>query len=146
MGSPLAIRCVRFDGDSVSLDAEIVGDTAACPACQTISFRVHDRYVRRPVDLPWRGHHVRMNLTVRRFCCDNPYCKRSTFAEDCGQHLPRYARRTREVSQHLLRIVQAAGGEAGARLAAAECLTVSPDTLLRLQRQAPPGVYPTPRG
>lgn len=141
----MAIRRIALDGDTVHLEAELVGKSAACPACQTITSRVHDRYVRRPIDLPWRGHRVRMNVTIRRFCCENPSCRRQTFAEDCGEQLPRYARRTCQVNQHLLRIVQIAGGEAGARLAATECLPVSPDTLLRLQRQTPLGPVSLPR-
>lgn len=134
-----------LDRDTVRLDVEMVGDQAACPSCQTTSSRVHDRYVRRPVDLPWRGYPVRLRVTVRRFRCENSACRQSTFAEDCGQNLPRYARRTLEVRQHLLQIVQVAGGEAGARLARAGGLVVSPDTLLRLQRQVAPAPTTTPR-
>jgi transposase len=123
----------------------VVGDSASCPGCQTISFRVHDRYVRRPADLPWRGHPVRLRVTVRRFRCDHPTCSRSSFAEECGQSLLRYARRTLEVSQHLRVLVQVAGGEAGAKLAAADGVPTSPDTLLRLQRTAVPPPATTPR-
>lgn len=134
----MAIRNFTVSGDSVRLDAEIVGGTAACPACHTISSRVHDRDSRRSMDLPFRGHPVRLNVIVRSFFCENPDCERSTFVEDCGQNLPRYSRRTREVSRHLLKIVQVAGGETGSRLAASEGLPVSSDILLRLQRQALP--------
>lgn len=95
--------------------------------------------------MPWRGHPVRLRITVRRFRCGNLTCRRSTFAEDCGENLPRYARRTREVSLHLLQIVQVAGGEAGARLASDGCIAVSPDTLLRLQRDTFSSRVLTPR-
>lgn len=74
---------------------------------------------------------------MRRFRCTNPDCDRYTFAEDCGPNLPRYARRTLEVTSHLLKLALTAGGEAGARLAASVGLPISPDTLLRLIRGAP---------
>ncbi len=89
------------------------------------------------MDLPWRGRLVRLELTVRRFCCLNPACSRHTFAEDCGPNLPAYARRTLDVHQRLVQIALTAGGEAGARLARGEGLPVSADTLLRLVRCLP---------
>jgi hypothetical protein len=55
---------VAVDGPAVVLDVE--GGTA--------SSRVHARYRRRPLDLPWRGHPVRLALTVQRFACANPAC------------------------------------------------------------------------
>ncbi len=134
--SRVVIRHIVADGDAIRLDAEVIGDSAPCPSCQVVSFHVHDCYVRHPADLAWQGHPVRLALAVRRFECRNPACRRSTFAENCGDQLPPYTRRTRRAKEHLLEIVEIAGGEAGARLAAAAGLPVSPDTLLRLQRQA----------
>lgn len=101
--------------------------------------------MRRPVDLPWRGRPVRFKLTVRRFRCVNPACQRRTFAEDCRPNLPRYARRTLEAREHLLKLGQTSGGEAGARIAKSEGLPTSPDTLLRLVRASAPAEAPTPR-
>ncbi len=129
----------------MELDAEVVTDNARCPSCNSVSSKVHDRYVRRPLDLPWRGRSVRLMLTVRRFRCVNSACKRATFAEDCGPNLPRYARRTLEANEHLLTIARTSGGEAGARIANGEGLCVSPDTLLRLLRNSPLPVAATPR-
>jgi transposase len=134
-----------LDGPVVQLEAEVVTESASCPSCGTVSFKVHDRYVRRPVDLPWRGRTVRLVLTVRRFRCVNPRCERATFAEDCGSGLPRYARRTLEVSNHLFKLAEVAGGEAGARIAASEGLPINPDTLLRLLRRSPLSEVRAPR-
>ncbi len=88
---------------------------------------------------------MRLVLTVRRFRCVNPGCERATFAEDCGSSLPRYARRTLEASNHLLKLAEVAGGEAGARIAASEGLPISPDTLLRLLRRSPLSEVRAPR-
>lgn len=126
------------------LDAEVLGCSAHCPACQTESLKVHDRYRRRPMDLPWRGHKARMVVTVRRFRCVNQFCKRGTFAEDCGPDLPPHCRRTRAADETLLDMAQTAGGEGGARMASKAGLPVSADTMLRLIRRAPLPVFPTP--
>jgi transposase len=79
----------------VVLEAEGIGVGARCRACGAASGRVHGRYTRRALDLPWRGHQVRFALIVRRFACANPTPRRRTFAEPVGDALPPRARRTR---------------------------------------------------
>ena len=143
--SVIGIRRIILDGPIVCLDAEMISLRAICPSCQAPSTRVHARYVRRPMDLPWRAHTARLILTVRRFRCDNPVCQRQTFAEDCGPNLARFARCTLQVTAELIAIAMVGGGESGSRLACKQHLPVSPDTLLRLQRQLPLSEYPAPR-
>lgn len=143
--SSLALRRAVVEGSAVWLEADGIGTEARCPACGAVGTRVHDRYTRQPMDLPWRGWTVRLVITVRRFRCDNPACARTAFAEQIGARVPRRARRTTAVTDLLLQVVTVAGGEKGARLAAALGVPTSADTLLRLQRArggAPPG---TPR-
>lgn len=143
--SPIGISRIVQDGEDVRLDAEVLGESARCPACQTESFKVHDRYRRRPMDLPWRGRKARMVLTVRRFRCVNRLCKRKTFVQDCGPMLLPLARRTTAADETLLDMALSAGGEGGARMAGKVGLPVSADTMLRLLRRAPLPVLPTPR-
>ncbi|TAK36770.1 MAG: ISL3 family transposase [Chloroflexota bacterium] len=140
----MAIRQVAVDGPIVRLQAEMITESAPCPSCHTQSTKIHDRYVRRPADLPWRGHPVRLVVTVRRFRCVNSACDRATFAENCGPDLPRYARRTADAQVYLFQLACTSGGEVGARLAAGAGLPVSPDTLLRLLREAALPTNPTP--
>jgi transposase len=130
--APFVIRQVRLDGDVVWLDAEGVADACPCPACGTVARQVHDRYTRRPLDVPWRATPTRVALTVRRFRCPSPACARRTFAESFGPALARCARRTAAATALLLQVAGALGGEAGARLARRLGLPVSPDTLLRI--------------
>ena len=136
-GDGFAIVRVDLEPSGVCMEAIGTGDEAVCPSCGARAWQVHDRYRRRrrPLDLPWRRWRVRLRLTVRRFCCPNLDCARRTFAESFGAGLPRYARRTAEVTAVLTTFALAAGGEAGARLAAAARAPTSPDTLLRLLRQ-----------
>jgi len=143
--APLLIRRVVLEENTVILEGQGSGETAACPACGALSGSVHDRYTRQPLDLPWRGWVVRLVLTVRRFRCRAPACSRETFAEDFGPGLPRCARRTAQASTLLLRLAWTAGGEAGARLAHAAGLPTSPDTLLRLLRRTASLATETPR-
>src|SRR5260370_34303516 len=137
----------KRDG-SLVLHAEPTRTAVPCPACGTLSHRPYSRYQRRPLDLPWRGAIVRMNVHTRRWFCDEPTCPRKIFAERFDGALARYARRT-VVADNLLRtFALQAGGEGGARLARTAGVPVSPDTLLRLLRaiQDQPGATPPVRG
>ena len=53
----------------------------ACPACGTITSRIHSRYPRTLADLPWQGLPVQLCLTPRRFCCRQAACPQQRFAE-----------------------------------------------------------------
>jgi transposase len=65
----LGVSRITLAGRVVALEAAGLSEAAACPGCGTVSDSVHDRYRRRPLDLPWRGRIVRLILTVRRFRC-----------------------------------------------------------------------------
>lgn len=143
--APFGIQQVKLDGAVVVLEAAGTGPEGRCPGCGAVSRSVHDRYRRRPYDVPWRGHVVRLLLTVRRFRCPAPECGRATFAGDFGRRLPRRARRTAEAAETLLRLARTVGGEVGARLATAIGVPASADTLLRLVRRGAAASAPTPR-
>ena len=143
--SAFAIRRIVLDGTVIALEAEATTTAAACPACGVVSQQIHDRYDRHPADLPWRGCPVHFILRVRRFRCTNHDCQRATFAEDFGAALPKRAQRTGGAHSFLVHLAWMMGGEAGARLARAAGLSVSPDTLLRLLRRDEHGEVETPR-
>lgn len=143
--SPIAIRQIRLDGPTIVLEGDSTTASAPCPECHVVSAHGHRRYRRRPLDLPWRGWVVRLVLTVRRFRCATRACPRRAFAEPLGERVPSRARRTLDATEDLLHLARTAGGEAGARLAQAAGLPVSPDTLSRLPRQVGQVSQPTPR-
>jgi transposase len=124
---------------------QTTGPVALCPTCGQPSRRVHSRYGRSLADLPCLGLSVRLRLTCRKFFCDRPDCSRRIFTERLPSVVRRYARRTERLAQALLQVGCALGGEAGARLVAALGMAVSPDTLLRWLRHAPPRLADTPR-
>lgn len=132
----IAISRVALQERTITVEAAGALDSARCPRCGQLSFRVHDRYRRRPLDLPWRGQVVRLVLEARRFVCENAHCQQGTFGEDFGGVLPRYARRTAAATAQLRALVCRVGGEAAARQAAGDGLPISPDTLLRMYHRA----------
>ena len=143
--SPLLLTGIHVDGDALILDAESEDDEAVCPSCGESCRRVHDRYRRSPLDLPWRGFVVRLAVTVRRFCCDNSTCHRKTFAEDFGAPLARRRRFTADALAYLRDLGWALGARPGARLAERSGAPVSHDTVLRLLRSTMPPEALTPR-
>jgi len=52
-----------------------------CPDCGRASRAAHNRYQRRPADLPSLGRAAGIGLQVRRFYCCNTGCRRRAFAE-----------------------------------------------------------------
>lgn len=107
---------------------------ASCPVCQTSSRQVHSYYTRTIADLCWTDRQVQLELHVRRFVCSNIACSRRTFAEQFGEQIKAYARRTKRCASQLQTIGLMLGGNAGARLAEELGIPVSSDTLLRLVR------------
>jgi transposase len=90
--SSITVRRAVLDGAAVRLEGHGTAVNAPCPTCGAVGTRVHSRYVRRPMDLPWRGWTVRLVIAVRRFRCDVAACPRATFAEPIAGCLPRRER------------------------------------------------------
>jgi transposase len=120
-------------------------EAAACPACGAVSARVHGRYARRLADAAVGGRRVVIRLTVRRFLCPVPGCKRTTFAEQVPGLTIRYARKTPLLAGVLRDVAVALAGRAGSRLAAALGVPASRQVLLRLVMAAPDPAAPVPR-
>jgi transposase len=134
---------VTMETDDVLLQLRTTGPTACCPRCAVPSSSVHSRYQRHLTDLPWGTRSVRLQLTVRKFVCRNPSCRRRIFTERVPALAAAYARRTQRLATVLQAIGVALGGQAGARLTQCLGFPASRDTLLRLVRRLPlPAVLP----
>ena len=112
-------------------------EEAACPACGTLSRRVHSRYPRRLRDAPAGGREVVIVLTAIRFRCVGRDCPKVTFAGQVPGLTSRFARRTPPLSAALGAAAAAAGGRAGARLAAALGMPASRHSMIRLLMALP---------
>ncbi len=142
--------CLTLDGirgydGAIIFDARTICVTATCPLCHHVADRVHSRYRRKLLDLPWQGNAVRVELTARKFFCDNRTCQRRVFAEPLPTVATRYSRKTARLADALRELAYLAGGEAAARIAQAFGLIVSPDALLRHLKQTAMPTVSTPR-
>jgi transposase len=81
----------------IILGLESTTKQATCPCCGTESNRLHSRYKRYPVDLPWAEYSVLLELQTKRFFCHNGECPKRTFAEQFPDVVARYARKTHRV-------------------------------------------------
>ncbi len=152
----MVVATARFVPPLLHVDALLVGDDGLtirvlseptevrCPLCGESADRVHSRAIRSLADLPWADVAVHLQVQIRKFFCDNPTCPRRIFRERLDGIAQVSARRTERQRAALLDLAVALGGEAGARMAAKRGMPVSPDTLLRLIRQAPEGERPAP--
>ncbi len=126
---------VRMD-ETMTVMLRSEAPTAVCPTCGRESRCIHSRYQRKPRDLPLNGRPVRLIIEVRRFFCDNVDCLHTTFAEQLPTFLRLHAQCTVRLHNALQQLGLALGGKAGARLGRHLGLPTSPDSLLRLVRQA----------
>ncbi len=141
----LTLESLRIENGVIVFAARTATPSAACPCCGHPSERVHSRYRRTLVDLPWQGNGVRIVLSLRKLFCDNRHCERHIFAERVPAVAQRYARKTCRLAEALRELAFLAGGEAAARIARAFGLLVSSDALLYNLRRLPPSLAPTPR-
>lgn len=119
--------------------------TALCPLCQQPATRVHSHYSRTLRDLPCSDYPLRLQVRSRRFRCRTIGCPQWIFCERLPTLARPWAQLTTRAAIALRQVGLALGGAAGARLLLSLHLPTSPDTLLRLVRQAVPAPALTPR-
>lgn len=131
--------------DKLLLKARSFRKEARCPSCKQSSSKVHGYYQRYPHDLPIVSYALQFCLRVKRFCCSNNNCQRSTFAESFEPWLARYAHRSKRLAQQQSCVATVLSAKASEALLAKLRMAVSHDTALNLVRgQALPEVK-TPR-
>lgn len=135
MQSDLEIISIEYEDTVYHLYCRSKLDYGICPYCCHSSHRVNSRYIRTIVDLSILGHSVIITLQVRIFFCDNPQCQKKTFAEQPGNEIFSYRRRTRRcevvVTQHGL----IHSSESVHKLLKSIGITLSSDTILREQHR-----------
>ena len=127
------------------LSLAVEASQAACPLCQHSTHRVHSHYTRTLQDLPCTGKALRLVVVVRRFFCENKACARKIFAERLPELTSVYARRTTRGTEQLAELGFAQGGKAAAALSASLGIACSRMTILRILRQQPVPLAPTPQ-
>lgn len=144
---PAQLHLLGLSADATTIMVSVATTAAEtpCPVCGAPSGRVHSRYARRVMDLPWHGVTVQLNLRVRRFFCEHPACRRQIFTERLPGVVAPYGRRTERLDRWFTAVGFAAGGEEGRRLLHALGLATSAATLLRGIRRRVLPVHGTPR-
>ncbi|WP_242065357.1 ISL3 family transposase [Trichocoleus sp. FACHB-262] len=128
---------LKADTGHITLSLTSTQSNAACPLCQQSSHRVHSSYERTLQDLNWADCAVTLHLSVRKFFCDNPGCKRRIFTERLPKLTQPWARRTGRMTQHIQDVGLALGGAAGASLMQRFGYSFSRDTVLRCVARIP---------
>ena len=128
---------VEDTGDAVVIRASRRAPQARCPACGSLSSRVHGGYARVVADGAAAGRPVLVVLSVRRFRCPDPSCAKVTFAEQAEGLTARYRRRSVPLLGMLAGFGLELAGRAGARLAGALGVPVHSSTVLRLVMALP---------
>lgn len=132
----LAVEQVDARGATIIITASARRRHANCPSCHCEANRIHSRYNRKILDLPWSGRSVRLLLTARWFRCDQRGCRQQIFAERFGDDIAATrARRTGRMECLVHHLGLALGGGPAASLAERLMVPVSNDTLLRVVRR-----------
>ena len=97
----LRVSRVEDTGDAVVISASCTARSGCCPACGSVSARVHGGYSRTVADGAAGGRPVLVLLRVARFRCVNPSCPRATFAVQADGLTSRYCRRSVPLTQAL---------------------------------------------
>jgi hypothetical protein len=132
----LIVERIESEAAALLIVARPAARTGVCPACGTVSAKVHSRYRRSLSDLPSQGRVVRIAVHARRFRCLHGGCGRKIFAERLETAVAGpFARRTARLEGLVQHLGLALGGRPGQSLARRLLLPVSKDTLLRVVRR-----------
>lgn len=128
----LRVHRVEDTGDAVVISASCVPSSEPCPACGSLSARVHGGYWRTVADGAAAGRPVLVVLRVLRFLCVERSCPKVTFAVQEEGLTSRYCRRSVPLTGMLTGFGLELAGRAGARLAGRLGIAVHSSTILRL--------------
>ena len=129
--SALVIEGIEDAGEVIVVHASTRGGAVECPACGTLTRRVHAFHERMPADVPVDGRRVLLRVRVRRMRCRSSGCARQTFREQVPGLLERYQRRTVRLTGQLRGVVHELAGRASARLLPVLGIAAGRDTALR---------------
>lgn len=142
----VATESVDATGSAVLVRARTREESAArCTGCGRASDWVHSRYVRRLADVAVGGRPLRIELSVRRFYCENPACVKVTFAEQVDGLTVRYQRRTALLQNLVETVGILLAGRGGGRLLGLLSAPLSRTSVLFQLMRVPLPAVATPR-
>ena len=141
ISSELTIHEVVHDSNVFHLYASSSLGYGICPYCGHVSSQVHSRYSRTIYDLSILGERVVLHLEVRKFFCHNEDCRMKTFAEQPGDEVFRYRRRTCRCERVVARHGISVSSNSASRLLSDIGICVSSSTILRDIHRMHPSSY-----
>jgi transposase len=129
----------RIDATETILTVAVVATAASavCPLCACASERIHSLYTRCVADLPCGGRQVKLILSLRKFFCGTPTCRRKIFTERLPDLVHPWARVTNRLLAALQALGLATSAQVSERLAPRLGMKVAAPTLLRCVRSIP---------
>lgn len=131
LSSELVIHETVHDNNVFHLYASSSLDYGSCPYCGHVSSQVHSRYFRTLQDMSILGERVVLHLEARKFFCHNADCQKKTFAEQPGDEVFRYRRRTCRCERTVARHGISVSSGSASHLLAHMGISISPSTILR---------------
>lgn len=116
-------------------------DYGICPYCGCHNNSVHSRYVRTIQDLSILGEPVILYVEVRKFFCSNHSCHKKTFAEQPGDEVFRYRRRTCRCERTVARHGISTSSKSASLLLGYLGIRISASTVLRDLHRMKPSKY-----
>lgn len=127
----MVIEGIEDTGEVMVVHVSTRGRAVECPACGTLTRKVHAFHERMPADVPVAGRRVLLRVRVRRMRCRSSGCARQTFREQVPGLLERYQRRTVRLIGQLRGVVCELAGRASARLLPVLGIAGGRDTAVR---------------
>lgn len=139
--SDIRIEDVNNEEDSILLYARSTRTDAVCPYCGNKSHQVHSRHIRKIHDLSILGKEVPLLLESRKFFCKNIEFNKKTFAEQPGNEVFRYRRRTRRLELSIIRNGLLLSSLNASKLLSYNGIKLSSSTILRNLHRITPSNY-----
>lgn len=139
--SAIKIECIMRENETINLYAKSSNRQAICPYCGHKSCHVHSRYYRKLHDLSILGERVCIIFESRKFFCKNITCQHKTFAEQPGDEIFRYRRRTRRCELAVMRQGLRVSSNSASKILSHLGIPISSSTILRDLHRLRPQEY-----
>lgn len=102
-----------------------------CPKCNSLSNKIHSKYIRTIKDLPVNNKKVYINLITHKFFCINSNCNLKIFTERFT-FIDKYKRVTDRMSEFIIKLGSLLSAEQASKLMKIFIVDLSPDTILNM--------------
>lgn len=135
--SRLYVKSSQVINTEIHLHLMSLDSFGVCPYCGQISCQVHSTYVRTLSDLPILSQKVILLFKARKFFCKNDECSKKTFAEQPGEEICRYQRRTQRCESVIGNLCSRMSASSASLSLQAMEIPVSRSTVLRVIYRMP---------